>query len=510
VLASTLRSSVTWGPFGPEPARTSIVALAKSLASALAIGSGAAVGREGPIIQIGSALGSTLGQLIRMPSGQRITLVAAGAGAGIAATFNTPIGGVMFAIELMLPEVSVNTFLPVAAATGAATFIGRIFFGPQPAFAVPPIESLPAGHPLAGAATLALYVLLGVVCGIAAALFIRALHWAEDAFDRIPGAYVRHILGMLLVGALIYALYRCFGHYFVEGVGYSTIQSILNGWGAAAWLLGILFVAKLFATTTSLGAGSSGGIFSPSLFMGSTLGAGFATLAALLLPGLGIDVPAFAMVGMGAMVGGGTGAAMTAVTMIFEMTLDYHIVLPMILAVAAGLGVRRTLSRENIYTAKLVGRGHVIPKALHANMFLVRAAKDVMERDFVLVPADTRLDAFLRLPEHTTGMRHVIITHGEHIMGVVRINAGLRTGIADIETGVTFGDVARRDFTIVRESDVAFDVIVRLWRKNGAMAVVVHQDTPGFHVPRPADVIGVITKEHVADAVAAGIQAYPR
>ena len=487
-----------------------IVAVAKSLASALAIGSGAAVGREGPIIQIGSALGSTLGQLIRMPAGQRITLVAAGAGAGIAATFNTPIGGVMFAIELMLPEVSVNPFLPVAAAPGTATFIGRLVFGPQPAFSVPAIDALPLSHPALALATLVLYVLLGALCGVAGALFIRTLHFAEDLFERIPGRYTRHVIGMLLVGCLIYALHQSFGHYFVEGVGYSTIQSILNGWGAAAWLLGILFVAKLFATTTSLGAGSSGGIFSPSLFMGATLGAGFATLAALLLPGLGIDVPAFAMVGMGAMVGGGTGAAMTAVTMIFEMTLDYHIVLPMILAVAAGLGVRRTLSRENIYTAKLVGRGHVIPKALHANMFLVRAAKDVMERDFVLVPADTRLDAFLRLPEHTTGMRHVIITHGEHIMGVVRINAGLRTGIADIETGVTFGDVARRDFTIVRESDVAFDVIVRLWRKNGAMAVVVHQDTPGFHVPRPADVIGVITKEHVADAVAAGIQAYPR
>lgn len=487
-----------------------IVAVAKSLASALAIGSGAAVGREGPIIQIGSALGSTLGQLIRMPSGQRITLVAAGAGAGIAATFNTPIGGVMFAIELMLPEVSVNTFLPVAAATGTATFIGRLVFGPQPAFNVPAIDALPLAHPALALATLVLYVLLGALCGVAGALFIKTLHFAEDVFEKVPGRYTRHIFGMLLVGALIYALHQKFGHYFVEGVGYSTIQALLNGWGATAWLLGLLFAAKLFATSTSLGAGSSGGIFSPSLFMGSTLGAAFATVVALMLPGLAIDVPAFAMVGMGAMVGGATGAAMTAVTMIFEMTLDYHIVLPMILAVAAGLGVRRTLSRENIYTAKLVGRGHVIPKALHANMFLVRAAKDVMARDFVLVPAETRLDAFLRQPEHRDGMRHVIITQGDRIAGVVRINAGLRTTIAELETDVTFGDVARRDFTIVRESDVAFDVIVRLWRKSGTMAVVVHQNAPGFHVPRPADVIGVITKEHVADAVAAGIQTYPR
>jgi CIC family chloride channel protein len=487
-----------------------IVAVAKSLASALAIGSGAAVGREGPIIQIGSALGSTLGQFIRMPAGQRITLVAAGAGAGIAATFNTPIGGVMFAIELMLPEVSVNTFLPVAAATGTATFIGRLAFGPQPAFSVPPIDALPLAHPVLALATLALYVLLGALCGVAAALFIKTLHFAEDVFEKIPGRYTRHVIGMLLVGCLIYALHQSFGHYFVEGVGYSTIQSILNGWGAAAWLLGVLFVAKLFATTTSLGAGSSGGIFSPSLFMGSTLGAAFAAVAAILMPGLGINVPAFAMVGMGAMVGGGTGAAMTAVTMIFEMTLDYHIVLPMILAVAAGLGVRRALSRENIYTAKLIDRGHVIPKALHANMFLVRSAKDVMERDFTLVSAETRLDAFLRLPEHRVGLRHVIITRGENIVGAVRINVGLRTGIAGLETDITFGDIARRDFTIVRETDVAFDVIIRLWRKSGTMALVVHKDGAGFHVPRSRDVIGVITKEHVADAVAAGIQAFPR
>jgi len=487
-----------------------IVAVAKSLASALAIGSGAAVGREGPIIQIGSALGSTLGQLIRMPQGQRITLVAAGAGAGIAATFNTPIGGVMFAIELMLPEVSVNTFLPVAAATGTATFIGRLVFGPQPAFSVPAIDALPLTHPALALATLCLYVLLGAICGVAGALFIKVLHLTEDVLDTVPGRYTRHALGMLLIGALIYGLHEKFGHYFVEGVGYATIQAILNGWNATGWFLTLLFVCKLFATSTSLGAGSSGGIFSPSLFMGSTLGAAFATFAALLLPGLGVEIPAFAMVGMGAMVGGGTGAAMTAVTMIFEMTLDYHIVLPMILAVAAGLGVRRALSRENIYTAKLVGRGHVIPKALHANMFLVRSAKDVMETRFSLVPAETRLDDFLQRPENRAGMRHVIVTNGDRIAGAVRINTGLRSAAAELETGVTFGDIANKRFTIVRESDVAFDVIIRLWRKHGIMALVVREGNSRFRVPRATDIIGVITKEHVADAVAAGIQAYPR
>jgi chloride channel protein, CIC family len=195
-----------------------IVAVIKSLASAIAIGSGAAVGREGPIIQIGSAFGSTLGQIISMPQGQRITLVAAGAGGGIAATFNTPIGGVLFAVELMMPEVSVRTFLPVALATGTATFIGRAFFGDQPAFIVP----LPPLHqPDLGAALLLfLYAILGVITGLAATGFVRGLHFLEDQFDRIKGPYVRHVFGMLLVGILIYLLHQNFGHYYVDGAGY--------------------------------------------------------------------------------------------------------------------------------------------------------------------------------------------------------------------------------------------------------------------------------------------------
>jgi chloride channel protein, CIC family len=487
-----------------------VVAVIKSLASAIAIGTGAAVGREGPIIQIGSSFGSTLGQLLRLSAAQRIVLIAGGAGAGIAATFNTPIGGVLFAIELMLPEVSVNTFLPVAVSTGTATFIGRMFFGPHPAFQVPAIASLPA-EPGTAALLMLLYTLLGVVIGVAAAGFVRGLHFFEDLFDRIPGGYLRHGLGMLLIGLLIYGLYQGFGHYFVEGVGYATIQAILtSGLATTGGFLALLFLCKLAATSISLGSGSSGGIFSPSLFMGATLGGAFAGLLLLLFPALPLSLPAFAMVGMGAMVGGATGAAMTAVTMIFEMTRDYTIVLPMILAVAMALGVRRLLSRESIYTMKLARRGHFIPKALQANMFLVRRAKEVMERDFSTVAADTGLDEFLRRPEHRGGMRHVLVTRGEHIVGVVRINTGLRLGIADIEKGVTLGDVAQHNFTLVREDDIAFDVISRLWRRNAVMALVVRGEGRRLHRPHAGDVLGVITKEHVADAVAGSIQVYPR
>lgn len=482
-----------------------IVAAIKSLASALAIGSGAAVGREGPIIQIGSAFGSTLGQIVPMSVGQRITLVAAGAGAGIAATFNTPIGGVLFATELMLPEISVNTFLPVALATGTATFIGRMFFGSQPAFAVPAnLEVLP--NTFGSGLLLVLYALLGAVTGIAAAGFIKGLHLAEDVFDRIPNPYIRHITGMLLVGVLIYALQQTAGHYYVEGVGYATIQATLGGLLTAAGFLLLLFFCKLAATSVSLGAGSSGGIFSPSLFMGAALGGCFGALVNACAVGYPVSVPAFAMVGMGAMVGGGTGAAMTAVTMIFEMTRDYEIVLPMILAVALSLWVRRRLSRENIYTAKLVGRGHPIPKALHANMFLVQSARQVMLGDVSVLDEHTRFDEFLRNAPQTGGLRHVVTTRGDTITGVLRVNADLRRAVSATGTDVTLGELARPTFTIAGEREAAFDVIADMWTRAATMAVVIREGTP----PHPANVLGVITKEQIADAVASSIRIYPR
>ena len=480
-----------------------VVALVKSLASAIAIGSGSSVGREGPIIQIGSALGSTLGQIIRMPAGQRISLVAAGAGAGIAATFNTPIGGVMFAIELMMPEVSGETFLPVAIATGTATFVGRWFLGDAPAFHVPPLQAMAVDS--SALLVLILFAVLGALCGLGSAGFIRGLHLAEDLFDRIKSRYLRHMLGMLIVGVLMYLLFRTLGQYYVDGVGYATVQAVLAGQISTFWLLGLLSACKLLATSVSLGSGSSGGIFSPSLFMGATLGGGFAALLnAAGLP-IQLSVPAFAMVGMGAMVGGGTGAVMTAVTMIFEMTLDYSIVMPMIVAVAVSIGARRVLSRETIYSLKLVRRGRAIPKARHANMFLVRSAREVMDVDIQVLPAEASFDDYLRQPEHAGRLRHVVVTDKGHIYGVIRVNTGLRRGLEGTHTGVSLGDVASRNFTVVGENETAFDVIRRMWRRGAIMAVVVR----GRGVPRGSDVAGVITKEHVADSVADSVKAYP-
>jgi len=479
-----------------------IVALIKSLASALSIGTGAAVGREGPIIQIGAALGSTLGQLIHMAPWQRITLVAAGAGAGIAATFNTPIGGVMFAIELLLPELSARTFLPVALATGTATFIGRIFFGVHPAFAIP-VSLLTLEQP-ATLPALLLFALLGCLIGLAATAFIRGLSLAEDLFEHVKNPYLRNAIGMSMLGILIYTLLRATGHYYIEGVGYSTIQAILTGGLWVPTLLALLFVAKLCATSVSLGSGASGGIFSPSLFMGATIGGAFGSLVTAVQPAEGVTATTGAIIGMAAMVGGGTGAAMTAVTMIFEMTRDYDLVMPSIVAVALAIGVRRLLSPENIYTIKLVGRGHFVPKALHANMFLVRRASEVMERDLTILPAEADFDAFLRQHSTGRGFKHVVVTRGNHIVGVVRINTGLRRGLETGYSGVTLGDVAQRNFTLARENDIVFDIVQRMARHDASMAVVTK--IGGRY--RPSAIVGVISKEHIADSVADSIRPF--
>jgi len=479
-----------------------VVALIKSLASALSIGTGAAVGREGPIIQIGAALGSTLGQYVHMASWQRITLVACGAGAGIAATFNTPIGGVMFAVELMLPEVSARTFLPVALATGTATFVGRIFFGIHPAFDIPS-DLLTSQHP-ATLGALLLFALLGALIGLAATALIRGLGIAEDVFEKIGNPYLRHATGMLILGVLMYVLMQTAGHYYVEGVGYAEIQAILGGALEAPALLVLLFAAKLFATSLSLGSGSSGGIFSPSLFMGAMIGGAFGALVNNIHPMEGVTATTAAMVGMAAMVGGGTGAAMTAVTMIFEMTRDYDLVTPIIVAVAIAIGVRRLLSPENIYTMKLVGRGHAIPKAMFANMFLVRRAADVMDRDVIVAPADTDLDGLLRQCGTEAGLKHIVVTRGDHVCGVLRVNLGLRRGLDAVDDGLCLGDVCQRNFTLARETDIVFDIVQRMARRAASMAVVGKAGGRW----RPSQIVGIISKEHVADSVADSLKPF--
>ena len=471
-----------------------IVALIKSLASALSIGSGASVGREGPIIQIGAALGSAFSNAIGLSTGQKITLLSAGAGAGIAATFNTPLGGVLFAIEILLPEVSNRTFLPVVIATGASTLVGRILIGPNPAFAVPEIL-FPSASSFGVEEAIA-FTLLGALCGVAAWAFIRLLVFMEDGFPRLPGnVYTQNVVGMTLVGLMMVGLTHAFGHSYVDGVGYGAIQSILDKDMTATNLLVLLFALKLLATTVSLGCGASGGIFSPSLFLGATLGAAFASVATLVLPHAGLTLPSAAIVGMAGMVGAGTGGVLTAIIMVFEMTRDYAIIVPVIVAVAVASGVRRALIGETIYTIKLRHRGHRIPKERHVNLYLVQQAQDIMERRFIIANASSTLRECIGW-EDVDDLRAMIVEDQGRIVGLIPPRSGIwRESVNNPDRPV--GEFLEKRPVMCRDVDLLSLVLARLKRHRSGAAIVFH----GTRRPRAADVVGVITKRAIADAV---------
>ena len=470
------------------------VAIVKALASALSIGSGAAVGREGPIIQIGSALGSALAQVIRLSTWQKITLLSAGAGAGIAATFNTPLGGVLFALEILLPEVSNRTFLPVVVATGAATTIGQVLIGPDPAFAVSDIQFSLAGT--FGLQEAIAFVLLGILCGVAAWAFIRLLVIMEDGFPKLPGnEYTQNIIGMSVIGLLMVALTRTFGHSYVDGVGYSVIQEIMDQKMTAAGLLALLFLLKMVATTVSLGCGASGGIFSPSLYLGATLGAAFAAAIGLLLPHAGLAAPSAAIIGMAAMVGAATGGVMTAIVMVFEMTRDYAIIVPVIVAVALAAGIRRALINETIYTVKLRHRGHRIPKERHINLFLVRQAQDIMERRFILAKAGTSLKEAISA-EEPGDLRVIIVERDGRIVGLIPPRSGLWRESQGNPNLLVERFIESR-VVICRDDDLVSRVLARLRRHRAGAAIVFH----GTDRPRAGDIVGVITKRAIADTV---------
>ena len=474
-----------------------VVAAVKSLASALSIGTGAAVGREGPIIQIGSSLGSTFARMFGLATAQKITLLAAGAGAGIAATFNTPLGGVLFAVEILLPEISNRTFLPVVLATGASTYVGRLLLGASPAFIVPNLASAMA--PTVSVTGLGTILVLGVACGLAAWAFIRCLAFMEDLFPELPGGpYVQVVLGMAVIGAMMVGLTLTFGHPFVNGVGYGLIQNVLDGHLILPELLILLFVAKLVATSVSLGCGASGGVFSPLLFMGASLGGSIGAAANWLAP-TDLTPSAAAMIGMAAMVGSGTGGVMTAIVMIFEMTRDYAIMVPVIIAVAVASGVRRGLSRDTIYTIKLRHRGHHVPQDRHANLYLVQQAGQIMERQFIAAESGTTL---IRVLESFTSeaslMPPVVVGRDGHIVGIVPPRSGLWPQ-ALRDASLTVDRLADHDFVLARETDLLARVFERMKRHHKEAAIVIG----GEGVPRMGNIRGVITKRSIADTIIA-------
>ena len=477
-----------------------IVALIKSLASGLSIGSGASIGREGPIVQIGSAFGSTIADLLKIPTWQRLTLIAAGAGGGIAATFNTPVGGVLFAMELLLHEISVRTMLPVTIATVTAAYFGRLFFGAHPAFVIPAFQrpDFVSTNP----ELLLAFLVLGALAGIASAIYIKSIYAFEDFFDGfIPQSYyLRHATGMLLSGVLMFSLFRTTGAYHVEGVGYATVQDILTGSLSAGGFLLLLFALKMMATSLALGSGASGGIFSPALFLGATLGGGYGYLLHQLFPGLQVSAPEFAVAGMAGLVGGATGATVTAIVMIMEMTFDYSVVIPLTFTVAMSYGIRRFITRHSIYTLKLARRGHFIPEALYSGVHELRRAREFMERDFVVIDT-ANPETLARTLAEGDDIRWFVLQENETLSKVLSredLELLLADGTADP------GRLRHRDFSVIGEDATLLDVIAGMGSPAVRAALVVRE--PG--AMKAEGVVGVIGKEAVVDAMADSLKIF--
>lgn len=470
------------------------VALIKALASAISIGSGGAVGREGPIIQIGATFGSVLAQWARTPEWQRLAQIACGGGAGIAATFNTPIGGVLFAAEILLVEISARTLIPVMLATGIASLIGRAFFGNHPSFVVPPLVLEHVAHNQ-GMALLA-YAGMGLLTGVVAMLYSRSIYWFEDLFAHLPGNdYLRHSLGMALVGVMMYLLLRHLGHYYVEGVGYATIQDVLDGGLTAGGVLVLLAVLKLLATALTLGSGASGGVFSPGLFIGATLGAGSADIVHALLPGVAVDPASTAVIGMACMIGASTGAAVTAVVMIFEMTRDYHAIIPLIIAVSIAYSTRRLLLADTIYTMKLSRRGQHVNSAVQSQLYLAREALEFIGAPYLCLPADATLGMALAQCRPRGRLPRVVLLQEDTLVGVVAARV-LRTARAHEPVRRLLRELADEHVVVVRASIQVFDLIAVLRREHCRNAVM----TVDGALHDADGVLGVVTWEDLVES----------
>ncbi len=337
------------------------VAVVKSLASSLCIGSGGSVGREGPIVQIGSALGSSVGQLLGLDKDRVNNLVACGAAAGIAATFNAPFAGVIFALEIILGRFTVRYFSSVVIASVSASVIGRIAFGNSPAFAIP------FKYGVNSYWEYLLYPLFGLLAAVVGVFFTRTLYWFEDLFDdwkSMPEWFKPAIGGILLgVVALAYPMFNLSPQLHwdktphIFNVGYDVIELALANKLLLTTVIALL-ILKILGTVLTLGSGGSGGVFAPSLFIGAMLGAAFALVMNGFFPTLHIAPGAFALVGMAAVFSATAHAPMTAVLILFELTGDYHIILPLMLTVVISTIISQIISKEeSIYTLKLSRRG---------------------------------------------------------------------------------------------------------------------------------------------------------
>lgn len=382
------------------------VTFLKALVTSLLLGAGASVGREGPVVQIGASIGSSITQLLGLPSQMVRVGLACGAAAGIAATFNAPITGTLFAVEVILFDLEISHLSHILIAGIVAAVLAQMMWGGLPA--LKGAYFWPGPYPL-----LLVYLLIGLLAGFVGNLFVRLIYGAGDVWDRLPGpVWIKPALGGLCLGALALILPE------VMGVGYETVNAALSQ-NLPLKLAAVLLVAKILATSLCLGSGMSGGIFAPSLVTGACLG----TAISLGLNHLGFSIiPSNgALIGMGAMVAATTLAPMTAILTIFELTYEPKLILPLMLACVASVTVVRKLKGYSAYEMKLLKRGYHIVRGHDINILRSIPITEYLRPLEEVLYVDTKLEEVLRKALESPYPHFVVLSRHGHLKGVLSL-----------------------------------------------------------------------------------------
>jgi chloride channel protein, CIC family len=457
------------------------VVFIKTLASAICIGTGGSVGREGPIVQIGSAIGSAIGQLLKVSAERMRTLVGCGAAAGIAATFNAPIAGSMFALEIILGDFGLKNFSPIVIASVVATAISRHFLGDTPAFIVPAYE-------LVSTWELPLYVVMGLFCAAVGVGFTLILYRAEDLFAkfRFP-EYLKPVVGGFILG--IAALFLP----HILGVGYGTIDLV---WvhKLSWWLMLVLILGKILSTSVTIGSGGSGGIFAPSLFIGAMAGGFFGTIVHTLFPSMTAAPGAYSLVGMGAVVSATTHGPMTAILMLFEMTGDYKIILPLMVVCIISTLFSGKLSKESIYTFKLVRRGVDLRGGKEVNVLKSMAVKDVMNTNIETIPKNLSLAKMAAKISRSKYNSFPVIDAQNKLCGMLSFkdykDALFDESLKDL---VLATDIATAEVLTITDDSDLYTALQTISRKDFSTLPVVSPDDP-------KRLVGVVTRRDIIGA----------
>lgn len=482
------------------------VVVAKVAASAACIGSGGSAGREGPIVQVGAALGSTIAQMLHFSEARIRNLVACGAAAGIAATFNAPIAGVVFALEIILGELTISDLTSVVLSAITASTVARSVLGSSPAFVIP-LYSVKSPWEIL------LYLLLGIPSALIGVWFIRSLYFLEEAFDtwHFPNA-LKPAVGGLVLGLMGYLYPYILGIGFVPeielklglvsrstvphvfGAGFPVIEDALLGKISIGLLLALIFL-KIAATSLTLGSGNSGGVFAPALFMGAMTGGVFGWILEHIIPNLVAAPGSYAMVGMAAVFAAAARAPLTAILIVFEMTDDYRILLPLMSAVVVSMLIAQHMHPESIYTLKLVRQGIHLFRGRDIDIMNAVTVGEVMETNPTTILPDTPVSTLVDLLAKTRSHGFPIVDKEGYLVGIVSLSDVRK--IPEGRSDLTVMDIAAKNAITAYPDERLSDVLLRMAPRDLSRVPVISRTDNKL--------VGLIRRHHIIRAYEIGV-----